>query len=136
AARVPHGMAGRLVPLVDGQGPGDVGGATVQLVVEPVAPAAYGLGHRDAGSGGVDEVEERDAVPPRPEPRTHRAEGDGAPDPQAALPDVQGPDRVAALTEVGLGRGDDVVQATADDAERHGPGRDVDGLRARVPPVL
>ena len=51
--------------------------------------------------------------------------------PQMPRPPSQifsGVDRVAALAPVGAGRGDDVVEPAADDAEQHRPGGDVEGL--------
>ena len=50
------------------------------------------------------------------DPRTDAAQGHRAPDAQAALPDVERPHRVAVLPPVGLGGGDHVVDAAADDA--------------------
>ena len=132
-AGVDDGPARGLVPLVDLQAPRQVGRAAVQLVVEPVAEAADGLRERDAGGGRVGEVEEADPGPAAADPGAERAERDGAPDAEAALPDLQRVERVAALAQVGLGRGDDVVDPAADDAERHGPGRDVEDLTRLVP---
>ena len=135
ALGVAHGLAGGLVPVVDGQPPRQVGGAAVELVVEPVAPAAEGLGDRHPGRRGVGVVAEAHAVAPGAQPGAQRTEGDGAPDAEPALPDVERPDGAAAAAEVGLGRGDDVVDPAAEDAERHRPRRDVDGLLAGVAAV-
>ena len=57
-----------------------------------------------------------------------RAERDGAPDAEAAAPDVQRGDGVAALAEVELPVGDHVVEPAADEAERHRPDRQVADL--------
>src|SRR3712207_7890534 len=59
---------------------------------------------------------------------TDRAQGDHAPDAEAALPDGEGPQRVAPLAEVGPGAADDVVEPAADDAEGHRPDGDVEDL--------
>ena len=61
-------------------------------------------------------------------------------DPEPAAPDVQRVDRVAALAEVRIRRGDDVIQPGADDAERHchrgevsrGAGRGAAGAHAAL----
>ena len=85
------------------------------------------------GSGRVGEGQEADPGPPTADPRAERAERDGAPDAEAALPDLHGVERVAARAPVRAGRGDDVVQPTADDAEQHRPGSDVERLTGLSP---
>src|SRR5690606_40312365 len=65
------------------------------------------------------------AALPGDQPDAERAERDGAPDAEAALPDEQGPDRFPAFAEVELVVGDDVVDPAADEAEDHGGHRQV-----------
>src|SRR6185312_9193192 len=110
--------AGGLVPVVDPQAPREVGRLAVQLVVEPVAEAPDRLRDGDPRCDRVAERRQLDADPPAADPGAEAAERDGPPDPEAALPDVERLDRVAALAEVGLRRGDHVVEAAADDAGR------------------
>src|SRR4051812_24168841 len=68
------------------------------------------------------------------------AEGDRAPDAEAALPDVERLDRLAALPEVVLRVREHVVEPAADEAERPRPDRDVGHLAAHAaagdPPPL
>src|SRR5690606_12189620 len=54
-----------------------------------------------------------------------RAQGDRAPDTEAALPDLEGVHPVTAFAEVQLVVRDYVVEPAADQAERHGPDSDV-----------
>ncbi len=110
--------------------PRQLGRPTEQFLVEVVAEPADGLGDQQARCQGVGHLQKVDVVPPAGDPGAHGTEGDGAPDPEATLPDLDRVDRVAALAEVQLRVRDDVVQPTADDAERDGPHRDVaDGAR-------
>ena len=81
---------------------------------------------------GVGEGGQRDAPAPAGDPGADPAEGDGAPDAEAALPDGEGPHGVAALAEVGPRAGDHVVDPAADDAERHRPDRDVQHVAGRA----
>jgi hypothetical protein len=111
--------------LGDLQRPGQVGLAAVQLLVEPVAPAADGLREGDTGSERVGPRGQRDAAPAAADPGADRAQRDRAPDAEAALPDLEGVDPVLTLAEVQLVVGDHVVEPTADQAERHGPDGDV-----------
>ena len=117
----------------DLQRPGQVGRPAVQLLVEPVAPAADRLRERDAGRDGVGERRQRDAAPAAGDPGAHRAERDGAPDAEPALPDREGVDQSRPWTEVLLLVGDHVVEPGTDQAEGHGPDGDV-GDRAGSPP--
>ena len=55
------------------------------------------------------------------DPGAESAEGDRAPDAQAAVPDLERVERVLAGFEVQLGVGEDVVEAPADDAEHDRP---------------
>src|SRR5690606_16821957 len=59
------------------------------------------------------------------DPGSDRAERDGAPDAEAALPDLEGVDPVLTVAEVQLVVGDDVVEPSADQAEGHRPDGDV-----------
>src|SRR5512133_395833 len=78
-----------LVPLVDGQAPGQIGAGAVELVVEPVAPSADRLRHGHARDRGIREGQERDAGAAAAQPSPERTQGDGTPDAQPALPDVE-----------------------------------------------
>ena len=113
------------VQLVDLQLPGQRGGPAVQLVVEPVAEPADRLRQHDAGRGGVGEGDEVHPVPPAADVDAQRAERDGAPDAQAAVPDLERVDRMPAGLEVQLGVGDHVVDPAAEDAEDDCPAGDV-----------
>src|SRR5215213_9372590 len=121
---------------MDRQPPGQVGGPAVELVVEPVAEPADGLGDQQAGGDRVGEDRQRDALAPAGDPRADAAERDGAPDTQTALPDGEGAQRVAALAEVRRRRADHVVEPPTDDAERHRPHRDVEHVARRPPAGL
>src|SRR5690606_37681354 len=59
------------------------------------------------------------------DPGAERAERDRAPDPEAALPDLEGVHPVTALAEVQLVVRDHVVEPAAHEAERDGPDSDV-----------
>src|SRR5699024_8772413 len=138
-----HGVTGGVehrptparIPLVDPQSPGTIGRLAVDLVVEPVAPAAEGLRDEHPRGRRVGDVEEAQARLAGTEPGTEGAEGDRAPDAESALPDLQGVDRVPALPEVGLRGRDDVVQPAADDPEGDRPHRDVEHHPGLGPPV-
>src|SRR6185437_3034219 len=90
--------------------------------------------------GGVGEGDEVHPVPPAADPHPERTERDGAPDAQAAVPDLQRVQRVLALGEVQLRVGDHVVEPAADDAEDDRPAGDVTDLTgqttARLPPPV
>src|SRR4029079_18083018 len=81
-----------------------------------------------------------DAPPSAADPGADATEGDGPPDAEAALPDVERVQRTATVAEVRVRRGEDVVEPAADDPERHHPGgdfRDVAGApAARHPTAL
>ncbi len=111
--------------LVDLQAPGQAGLPAVELLVEPVAPAAAGLGERDARREGVGPGGQRHPATAGADPGADRAERDGAPDAEAALPDLEGVPGIPAVPEVQLVVGDHVVEAAADQAERDGPDGDV-----------
>ena len=114
---------------VDAERPRQGAGAPEELLVEPVAPASDGLGQGDHGRGGV---EEGGLVEPSPlgddQPRDGTAH-DGAPDAEAALPDLE--DVEPAPTEE-LPVGDDVVRPRAHEPGRHAPDREV-GDVGRLP---
>src|SRR5262249_33737167 len=109
--------------------------ASVELVVEPVAPAADGLRHRQTRRESVGEEGERDTGATTADPRPERSPGDRAPDTQAALPDLEGEHRVAVGAEVVLGRRDDVVDARTDDAGRYGEDRHIESQPVRCTAV-
>ena len=85
------------------------------------------------GAAASAKSRKRDAVAAAADPGADRAEGDGAPDAEAALPDVERLDGSPPCPEVRLRGGDDVVEPAADDAERHRPGGDVERLLLAVP---
>src|SRR6202008_4447655 len=97
----------------------------VQPLVDPVAPPADARGDDDGGRERVGECRKPDAAPPARDVGAERPEGDRSPQPQAAAPDVERGDRALALAEVELWVGEDVVEAPADEPERHRPDRDV-----------
>lgn len=65
-----------------------------ELLVEPVAQTTDRLRDQEPGGDGVREGGEADALTACADPRADRAEGDGPPDAEPALPDVQGRHRV------------------------------------------
>ena len=73
----------------------------------------------------VDHRRDPDPLAPGADHRADRAEGDRAPDAEAAVPDVEDLPRVAVGAEVELVVGGDVVEPAADQAERHRPDREV-----------
>ena len=112
----------RPVGRVDLERPGQVGGPAEQLLVEPVAQPADGLGQGQAGHHRVDHPTGREAESAgRPHPH-----GDAgrhpAGDAEAALPDLEhlNPAVVLELLPVG----DHVVGPGPDQAGRDGPHRD------------
>ena len=126
---------GSVASLVDFQAPRQRGLAAVELLVEVVPQSADRLRENDSRRDGVAEGRQRNAQAAACNPRTDAAERDRTPDAQAAVPDAQGPDQTgAALAEVLRPVGDDVVEPTADEAERHGPQDDVvDDARLAAP---
>src|SRR6185369_13306821 len=101
--------------------PGQRGATAIELVVEPVAEASDPLRQRQARSQCVGDEGERDLQAAAGQPGADGTPDDGAPDAQAALPDVEDLYPVLALVEVELRRRDHVVDPGADDAERHRP---------------
>ena len=126
------GIAGGPVGGVDLQSPGQVGGAAEELLVEPVAPPTDGLRQRQPRGERVTEGRKRDPPPPAGDPRAESAEEDGPPDAEAAVPDPQRVEGIAARAEVRLRAGHDVVDPATDDAERHGPDGDVSDRPGRT----
>ena len=96
-------MSVRPVRRVDLERPRQVGGAAVELLVEPSCRAGRSPGRATMpGASASANGGQRDAAAPAADPGADAAERDGAPDAQAALPDVERVDRVAALAEVRL----------------------------------
>ena len=122
-----HGVAHRQVVRVDLEAPRQRRRATEQLLVKPVAPSADRLGDQQGGCQRVSDGPESDVGSFDRDERAERAQGDATPDAEAAAPDLKGQHRVPTGAEVGLGRGHDVVEARANDAQRDRPqGRVVD----------
>ena len=133
-------VAGGAVRDVDLEAPRQVGGPAEQLLVEVVAEAADDLREQQAGSQCVSEGPDQDAVAAAVEPRTHEPTHDRAPDPEAAMPDLQRADRISALAEVELVVGGDVPQPRTDQPCRDRPQGEVTdlpaGATASHPPTL
>ena len=116
-------------PLVDLQSPRHGGLAAVQFLVEVVAESTDGLGQQDRRGQCVAERRQFDAVVARADPGPQRTEQDRTPNAESAVPDLEGVDRVLGpVPEVGLPVGGDVIEPSADQAERHRPDRDVEDL--------
>ncbi len=111
--------------LVDTQTPREGRRGPEELLVEPVAPPAHGLGEDEPGGRGVEERQDPDPLVSGDRPRGEHAEGHGTPDPETAVPDLQRVERVPVRPEVRVGGGEDVVEASADDAGGHRDDRDV-----------
>src|SRR5665811_1109848 len=118
-------VAVRSVDRVDLQTPRQVRGFPKEFLVEVIAPAADRLSDEDSRRERIGDAKETDLVDAASNICTERAESDGAPDAESALPDVQRFDRAPAFAEVQLVVGDDVVNPRADDTERDRPHRDV-----------
>ncbi len=110
----------------DLEAPRRIGGKAEQLLVEPVAEASQRLGDDETGGERVGERGEPDAGPPAAEPGTDRAADEGAVDRDAALPDVEDRQEIRTRPEVEAGVRGHVIDARADDRERHGEQGDVD----------
>src|SRR5699024_3774747 len=93
----------------------------VELLVEPVAPAAHRLSQDHTGDDRISEGAEFDPVAAAEEPDRRRSGGYGTDDAQAALPDPEDAQQVPALAEVAVRRADHVVDAGTDDADQHRP---------------
>ena len=74
---------------VDLEAPRQVGGQAEQLLVEPVAEAAEGLGEQQAGRHRVGERSRTGAGEAAADPGADRAADERAEDGDAALPDAQ-----------------------------------------------
>ena len=105
-----------------------------QLLVEPVAPAAKGLGQQDAGGHRIREGREVHAVAAATVPGAQRAHRHGTHDADAALPNLQKGPRISDIrAEVATRVGNQhVVGAGTHDAGRDGPHRHVKDAFARA----
>src|SRR5207302_9791246 len=107
---------------IDFQPPREAGRLAVELLVEPVPPAADSLSEQQSRRDHIHEV----AHAPARAADDHRAceatEQDAAPDAEAALPD--GEDALPLRLRDLIPAGDVVVGARADDPERDAPHRD------------
>ena len=108
--------------VVDLDRPRLCAGAAVQLLVEVVAPAAERLGQDQPGGDAVGDHPERQLGAAHADQRADHPAQDGAPDAQSALPDLR--DLAVVPGREGAPVGDHVVEAGADQAERHRPHRD------------
>ena len=118
--------SGRIPPIEDRHAPRHCGLAAVQLLVEIVAQPADGLCQHDAGRDRIAEGGQRDTPSTAGDPGTDPAEGHRTPDAKTAFPDPQRGGRSGAtLPEIRPPIGHQVVEASADQAERHGPQGDV-----------
>src|SRR5215212_10947225 len=70
-------------------GPRQVGGPSEELLVEVIAPAAYGLGEDEARRGRVGEDERAYATVPAEEEHAQKTARHGTVDPQAPVPDLE-----------------------------------------------
>src|SRR5215218_4331789 len=95
-------------------GPRQVGGPSEELLVEVVAPAAYGLGEDEARRGRIGEDERAYATVPAEEEHAQKTSRHGTVDPQAPVPDLEDAGDGVACVEVVVG--DDVVDASPDEA--------------------
>src|SRR5215218_113539 len=115
-------------------GPRQVGGPSEELLVEVIAPAAYGLGEDEARRGRVGEDERAYATIPAEEKHTQETTRHRTVDPQTPVPDLENAgDRVARVEVV---VGDDVVDASPDEAQRDDEEQRVEGERAVVAPAV
>jgi hypothetical protein len=105
---------------VDLQAPRERGRRAEELLVEPVAEPPDRLGEQEAGCERVGERREADLLAAAADVGTDRAQRDRPPDPEATVPDPQRLERVVVRFLVWVWGRDDVVEPTADDAERHG----------------
>ena len=131
------GVLGRTVRRVDLEPPRQVGGPAEQLLVEPVAPAAAGLGERDARGDRVAEHRQRDAAAAAARSTRRRRRARRRPRCRGRPARCRAPRPGSPpVAEVVRPRREHVVDPAADDAERHGPQRDVGDdarLRHRAP---
>src|SRR5271168_3654312 len=118
--------SGRIATVEDLQTPRHRGLAAEKLLVEVVPDPADCLRENDSGCDRVAERRKRNAATAAADPGAHTAKGDGTPDSQSAIPDAQRRNRSgSALAEIRPPVGRQVIQPPTDEAERHGPERDV-----------
>src|ERR1700722_18731633 len=116
----------RVATVEDLQTPRHRGLAAEKLLVEVVPDPADRLRENDAGCDRVAKRWKRNATTPAGYPGAHAAKGDGAPDSQSAVPDAQRRNRSGTtVAEIRPPVGRQVIQPPTDEAERHGPQRDV-----------
>ena len=124
--RVHVDVSGRVAPVEDLQAPGHRRFAAVEFLIEVVPEPSDGLRQHHSRRHRIDERGQRDAVPPAADPRAHDPERHGTPDAQAAVPDAQRRTQARTTgTPVGLPVRGQVVEAAADQTERHHPEGDV-----------
>ena len=129
--------ATRVPALVDLHAPRQRRRPAVKLLIEVVAQPADRLRENDSRRNRVAERRQRYAAAPAADPSADATERDRTPDTQAAVPDAQRTkDPGTAVAEVLWPVGDDVVQPTADQPERHRPQRDVIDDAALAAPCL
>src|SRR5450432_2001330 len=125
---------------VDAHRPGQIRRATVQLLVEPVAPATQTLGEHEAGRDAVGDGRHLYASAAAPDVGAHGSDRDRSGDAEPALPELQLATRTATLAEVLGPAGEHVVQPATDQTERHRPGGDLvddpDRTTASAVPVI
>src|SRR5262245_20413055 len=133
-------VAGDPLIQVDLQSPGEISWFAIELLVEPVAPTADGLGDGDAWRRHVGHRGQRDTLPPAGDPGAERSPRDRTPDPDATLPDCKGLPGMAAGTEIWIRSCDHMVDPRPDDPEWHRPDRnfadDSSPTAAGVPAAL
>src|SRR4029077_16848913 len=130
---------GRVAALIDLQAPRQRRRPTVELLIEVVAQAADGLRQNDSRRERVTEGRQRNALLAAPYPRTDAAQRHRPPDAKTAVPDPQRPrtprppaqtarppaQSRAISSEGGPPVRDHVIEPSTDQAERHGPQRNV-----------
>src|SRR5699024_154269 len=119
-------VAGFIDAAVDLQGQRAICGATVKLLVEPVAQPPDGLCQQDGGRDGVGKRHEREAFELEQQRHGDPTQDHRAPDAEATVGDLQRVDGVLPRPEVLIVVGDDVVDAPADDARGHGDEQRID----------
>ena len=112
-------VAGRAVLRRNFQRPRQRGRTTEQLLIEPVAQPADGLGDQDGRRYRIEHRGKGDPAASGDQIAAEDTECDSPPDAKATLPDLQRVQWVPPGAEVELVIGDHVIQPSADDAERH-----------------
>ena len=120
----------RQVFVVDLQTPRQRGGATKELLVEPVAEATNRLRQRQGGRHRSQRVGHRQSAATSDVEPDHDTECDATPDAEAALPDLE---HVAEAPVETFPIGDHVIDACADDTGGHRPDGDAACIVARAP---